>query len=150
MSAPDDAPGAPDAPDGDDARVNPLARERELLVEALTAAFAATTRAGAGEGPDPARDEPDEPADAPTSGESDDARAAVGCAWCGCGSPRACAVCPICRGAAAALDPYLLERVADVAVLLADGLRAAARRLAAMDESAAKRATGSDDERSGT
>lgn len=54
---------------------------------------------------------------------------AVGCACCGCRAPRACAVCPFCRGTAAALDPHVLERVADVATLLAEGLRAAAHRL---------------------
>ncbi len=96
-----------------------------------------------------ATDAASEEATSAASEEPADAHPGVGCACCGCGSPRACAVCPICRGAAAALDPYLLERVADVAVLLADGLRAAARRLAAMDESG-RRATGTDDEGSGT
>lgn len=63
------------------------------------------------------------------SGDPHESEAAVGCACCGCRAPRWCAACPVCRGGAAALDPQLLERVADVATLLADGLRAAARRL---------------------
>lgn len=68
---------------------------------------------------------PDRDSEASSSGPA----SAVGCACCGCRAPTLCTACPVCRSGAAALDPAILERVADVAVLLAEGLRAAARRL---------------------
>lgn len=135
----------PNSPPSQESGPSRLEEERRLLIEALTGAFGAyvptaktggdqaaegqseahgtagSTRAGADfDGPDAAR----------TAG----AQAQVGCGQCGCKAPRACTVCPICRTAAGALDPALLERVADAAQLVAEGLRAAARKVAAMDE----------------
>lgn len=141
--------------DGADAGEEPtdLARERELLLEALTQALGAfpadgeqRSRAASSEG-DRARPETDAGSIGSGAGpcgqehggtggsgqQPTEDETTVGCACCGCKAPRTCAHCPLCRGAAAALDPALLERVADVATLLAEGLRAAARRLATQD-----------------
>ena len=56
----------------------------------------------------------------------------IGCGCCGCAVPRVCVACPVCRGAAAfqVIEPALLVRLADVAMLVADGLRGAAQRMA--------------------
>lgn len=120
-----------------------LERERRLLLDALTQAFgAASSRDNAGAATqDDAGAATREDADGATREDtgacaregSDDPSeprpAAIGCACCGCRSPRLCSACPVCRGGAAALDPHVLERVADVAALLAEGLRAAAQKL---------------------
>ena len=86
-----------------------------------------------GEGPrrgaGPATDSGADPGEAGGDDPAEGSDPTVGCACCGCRAPRACSVCPFCRSTAAALDPHVLERVADVATLLAEGLRAAAHRL---------------------
>lgn len=100
-----------------------LTEEMRLLSDAL-----AGMRAGDQDvGPDP---RPDQPGLAPRTAStgSEEGGSARGCPTCGCGAPGVCAACPLCRaaGLVAALRPDALSRLADVAALAADLLRAAA------------------------
>ena len=146
-------------PDTPEQTPSDLERERALLIEALTNALGGSVKPDLGQESAPSKPGKGEEGAAfspgqgeaaaaspgddgriplqgpghdenPGSGDPTEEGSTVGCACCGCRAPRTCAVCPVCRGAATALDPSVLERVADVAALLAEGLRAAARRLA--------------------
>lgn len=128
--------------------VRPLHEEMALLAETLQglglarAADAASSDHAGLLGPGPPtpeagtatdRGRPSESGSAPSTGSPggprpESGRSGSGCSQCGCAVPAVCTACPVCRGAGlvTGLRPDALVRLADMAAMLADLLRAAA------------------------